>query len=82
MSEGHSDDDLVGEIEAAVEDGERDLCAGGVAVSVLAERLDRTPGQVRRRCKRLVETGRLIEADGVDRDSYQPRTGFLPARNE
>lgn len=77
-----SDDDLVEEIEAAVAEGERDLCAGGVAASVLADRLDRSVSQMRRRCRRLVEDGQLIAVDGVDRESLQPRTGYLPAPDE
>lgn len=82
MSEGVSDDELVAEIEAAIEDGDRDLCAGGVAVPVLAERLDRSLSHVRRRCNRLVEAGCLVAVDGVDRESWEPRTGYLPASDE
>lgn len=78
MTDGVSDDELVAGIEAAVEDGERDLCAGGVAVPVLAERVGLEKSWVRRRCRRLVEEGRLTTVEGVDRESFRPRTGYLP----
>lgn len=77
-----SDDDVLAEIEAAIEDGERDLCAGGVAVPVLADRLDRDLSTIRRRCKRLEQAGRLQTVQGVAQDSLQPRTGYLPTPDE
>lgn len=81
MSEGSgelSDDEFVAAIEAAVDDGERDLCAGGVAPPVLAARVGLEVSWVRKRCRHLADEGRLQAVDGVDAESLQPRTGYLP----
>lgn len=75
-----SDDELVAAIEAALADGERDLCAGGVAPAVLAARVGLKESWVRERCNRLEEEGRLQAVDGVAPDTLQPRTGYLPSR--
>lgn len=73
-----SDDDIVAAVEQALEDGERDLCAGGVAPPVVAERVGLKESWVRERCSRLAEEGRLQAVDGVAPDTLQPRTGYLP----
>lgn len=77
-----SEDEFVAAIEAAVEDGERNLCAGGVPPVEIAERVDRDVSTVRRHCNRLAAAGRLEAVEGVAPGSLQPRTGFLPAAGE
>ncbi|MFW5867292.1 MAG: hypothetical protein ACOCX2_05720 [Armatimonadota bacterium] len=73
-------DRIVDEIEAALEDDERDLLAGGIALETLADRMScRTRKTLDTHVSRLVDSGRLEKVDGANPDTLFPRVSYLPA---
>lgn len=74
-----SDEEILRAVEGAVEDGCRDILAGGVPVAVVAERVGITENPAADRLRALSRDGELVCVDGARPERpYRPRQSYLP----
>jgi|GEM_PF-6371369 len=72
------DEDILDTVAAALADDEADALAGGVDPSTVAERMGVSTNAAVENMVRLAEWGDLRRVDGINPETLQPRTSYLP----
>lgn len=69
---------ILGAIDEAIEDGNRDGFGGGVRSDHLTEYVDRASETIRTHLIKLTQQGKLTRVHGVD-EQPKPRVSYLPS---
>jgi biotin operon repressor len=73
------DAEILEVVDAALAEGNTDLLDGGVHASTVAERLGYDRSSISTHLRQLEERGELVRVNGIDPETLEPRTSFLPA---
>jgi hypothetical protein len=77
-SEAIGTGEILDAVEAALDDDETDAFEGGVHPSTVADRLSVSEGAAQSHMSELANRGELRRVDGINPETTQPRTSYLP----